>query len=130
MTRHANRRTSVATENSARRLAIQAVIALLALGSWTNSAMAEIASDKVAHAQASFAFGAVTGTVVENRFGAFALAMVPGISKEIRDSRQPGNFFSWGDLAADAVGAGLGVWVGNVVFRPTLHGIAFQYRFR
>lgn len=130
MARHGNRRNPVATGNAARRTATRAVIALVAFLSWANPATAGIAPDKVAHAEASFAYGVATGTVVENRFSAFALAMAPGLAKEILDSHQPGNYFSWGDLAADAVGAGLGVCVGHAVFRPTRHGIAFQYRFR
>jgi len=110
--------------------ATSAVLALVVFFSWTKLAMAEMAPDKAAHAEASFVYGVVSSTVVGNHFGAFALALAPGLAKEILDSHQPGNRFSWGDLAADAVGAGLGIWVGNTVIQPTRNGIAFRYRFR
>lgn len=32
-----------------------------------------------------------------------------GVAKELFDSTQPGNEFSWGDLAADAIGTAVGI---------------------
>ena len=46
---------------------------------------------------------------------AFAFAMVPGVLKEVVDSRQKGNYFSGKDLAADALGAAFGVWAGGAM---------------
>ena len=94
------------------------------------AARAEIGQDKVEHAAFSAVYGLMAGMTVENRWHAFALAMAPGLAKEIVDSRTPGNHFSLGDLAADAVGAGCGVWLGSTLIRPTRHGLAFQHRFR
>jgi uncharacterized protein YfiM (DUF2279 family) len=46
---------------------------------------------------------------------AFGCAMTPGVIKEVIDSAQKGNRFSVKDIIADAVGAGLGVYVGGLM---------------
>lgn len=91
---------------------------------------ADIGQDKVEHAAFSAVYGLMAGMTVENRWHAFALALAPGLAKEIVDSRTAGNHFSTGDLAADAIGAAAGVWLGSTLIRPTKNGLAFQVRFR
>lgn len=46
---------------------------------------------------------------------AFGCAMTPGVLKEVIDSTQKGNRFSFKDIVADAVGAGLGVYAGGLM---------------
>lgn len=46
---------------------------------------------------------------------AFGCAMAPGVLKEAIDSTQKGNRFSFKDIVADAVGAGLGVYTGGLM---------------
>lgn len=46
---------------------------------------------------------------------AFGCAMAPGVLKEIADSQQKGNHFSQRDIAADAVGAAIGVYTGGLM---------------
>jgi len=58
---------------------------------------------------------------------AFGCAMVPGLIKEAIDSRSKGNRFSTKDLLADALGAAIGVTVGNFVITP--NSITYQKSF-
>jgi uncharacterized protein YfiM (DUF2279 family) len=44
---------------------------------------------------------------------AFGCAMLPGLVKEVYDSRQPGNKFSASDLAFNALGAAVGIGAGR-----------------
>lgn len=46
---------------------------------------------------------------------AFGCAMVPGVIKEVIDSRSKNNYFSGKDLLADAIGAALGVYTGGLL---------------
>jgi uncharacterized protein YfiM (DUF2279 family) len=85
--------------------------------------------DKIEHASVSAAIGLATGTLIENKYEAFGVAMIPGILKEIHDSQQKNNFFSKGDLIADAVGAAIGVWVGNTYIRPMRNGLMISGKF-
>lgn len=72
--------------------------------------------DKAKHVAGSAALGAVAGVAVTDKQTAFALAMVPGVAKEVHDATRPGGSgWSWKDLAADALGAAVGVYVGNCV---------------
>lgn len=85
----------------------------------------KIQIDKVLHAAISTIIAIVFSTsaflVLVLKFGlaaliaaisafvaGFALSLTVGLIKELRDSRQPGNCFSWGDLAADALGSFVG----------------------
>lgn len=85
--------------------------------------------DKIMHAEVSMSLGIISGTMIENKYTAFGVAMIPGILKEISDSQQKHNFFSKGDIIADAVGAALGVWFGNTYIRPTVDGIIVSGKF-
>jgi uncharacterized protein YfiM (DUF2279 family) len=88
--------------------------------------------DKTEHFLGSFVLGAAAGGVFPDRpWAAFGAAMVPGVLKELIDSRQPGNKFSGKDLVADALGAALGVrtthWLIRV--RPGNVGVAYRTEF-
>lgn len=72
--------------------------------------------DKAKHAAVSFALGAGAGAIMpDNKTEAFALAMLPGIAKELSDSRKGGSGWSNKDLIADALGAYVGVQLGSNV---------------
>ena len=72
-------------------------------------------ADKLKHAQYSCAFGLAASYVrPESKWEAFGLAMIPGLLKELNDVRiKDGSGFSVKDMAANAVGAGACVQVGN-----------------
>lgn len=73
------------------------------------------APDKLAHFGSSFAWGALADTglfhlvdvmgPVERTAAASALGLLPGLGVEIADELSSKYSFSWGDLAADAVGS-------------------------
>lgn len=105
--------------------AIVAACAALSIGAhadtWTGQ-------DKAKHLGVSAAIGAVTGTAIEDKRWAFAAALLPGIAKEVYDMRHPATHTaSWQDMAANAAGAALGVYLGGVVIRP--HFIGYQTEF-
>lgn len=84
--------------------------------------------DKAKHLGVSAAIGAVTGTAIEHKGWAFAAAMLPGIAKEAYDMKHPATHTaSWRDMAANAAGAALGVYLGGVVIRP--HFVGYQTEF-
>lgn len=68
--------------------------------------------DKQLHFLVSAGFGVASGAYFESKWTAFGVAMLPGLAKEIIDSRSEGNKFSGKDIVANAVGAGLGVQLG------------------
>jgi putative lipoprotein len=95
----------------------------LVLAAFVSSAGADsdpwFAKDKYQHFGASAVLGLASSAVIEDKKTAFAVAMVPGILKEVydahhRDKHTP----SWRDLAWDAAGAWVGVHVGNLMIGP------------
>jgi VanZ family protein len=72
-----------------------------------------IGRDKWLHAGGSAGLGVVAATLTEDRKRAWALAMAPGVAKELYDARPGGTGFSVPDLIADGVGAYLGVRLGG-----------------
>lgn len=76
-------------------------------------------SDKAAHFGVSFALGVGASRLTDDTPTAVGLALLPGLAKEIYDSQQDCNRFSWKDLGWDAVGAYVGVRTGNWVLGPT-----------
>lgn len=86
-----------------------------------------VEQDKVKHAAVSAVFGAIAGASMDSKAAAFGIAMVPGLLKEIHDSRKDGSGFSGRDLAADAIGAALGVYVGNCVIRGRSLTCSFSF---
>jgi uncharacterized protein YfiM (DUF2279 family) len=70
--------------------------------------------DKVAHASVSLALGSSARLITPDPWKAWALAMAPGLAKEIYDARPGGTGFSVPDLIADAIGAAVGVKVAGL----------------
>lgn len=69
-----------------------------------------------AHLGISAAMGAAGILVFPDQPAAvFAACLTPGLVRELRQRRQPGNGFSWRDMAANAVGCGLGEIAGGAV---------------
>lgn len=90
-------------------------------------ALANDDSDKLKHFAVSFALGTASGAYFENKWTAFGVAMIPGLLKEISDSQKSNNHFSGKDMAANALGAALGVQFGNWII--TSRGLAFRSTF-
>jgi uncharacterized protein YfiM (DUF2279 family) len=65
--------------------------------------------------------------VTTDTWTAFGLALVPGVAKEIYDSQQDCNRFSWKDMSWNAAGAYLGVRTGNWLLGPT--GVSYRQAF-
>lgn len=84
-------------------------------------------ADKAKHFGVSALIGVATGMTIENRWSAFGVAMLPGLAKEIADSQKSNGHFSGKDLAADALGAVLGVHLGRWIVTP--RGVAYQSAF-
>lgn len=74
--------------------------------------------DKAMHLGGSAVIGMFASTMTSSEPKALAIAMVPGVLKEIQDRKTCGNFFSVKDLAADALGAYLGVKFGHTYIAP------------
>ena len=103
-------------------LSALATAACLALTTTAQAADDWDGADKGAHFAVSAVLGTASAMHFENKWTAFAVAMIPGLLKEITDSR-----FSGKDLAADALGAGLGVQIGHwIVSRD---GVAYRAAF-
>lgn len=108
------------------RLLLAALLALLlppavqAEDDWSGT-------DKSRHFAVSAVLGAVAGAHMENRWAAFGVAMIPGLVKELADSHKDNGRFSGKDLAADALGAALGVQLGHWWVSP--RGVAYRAAF-
>jgi len=84
-------------------------------------------SDKVKHIAVSAAFGTASAMHFEDKWVAFGVAMIPGVLKEIADGSRDNGRFSAKDLAADALGAALGVQLGNWIV--TTRGVGYRAAF-
>lgn len=79
-------------------------------------------ADKPKHVMVSAGAGFIAGSLGQE-LGltdgqAFAVAMIPGVIKELDDKTRPGGTgWSWKDLAADALGAYVGVKAGGAVLQ-------------
>jgi len=62
--------------------------------------------------------GAVAGSVIDNKWAAFAVAMVPGIVREEWKRERGYSSYSVPRLFWDALGAYVGVEVGHVLIAP------------
>lgn len=74
--------------------------------------LAGVGSDKYLHFLAcqviAFLTAKIVGCLVPYGWAllvGFVTAATVGLVKELRDRREPGNMFSWGDVIADLVGA-------------------------
>lgn len=83
----------------------------------------QIEHDKVQHFVTSAAFGALTVAALPDWSASsqMAVALLPGLAKELYDMRKGGSGFSGADLVADGLGAYAGVmgWRWLVVPRGT-----------
>lgn len=79
-------------------------------------------ADKSTHFAVSAVLGTASAMHFENKWTAFGVAMIPGLLKEMTDSR-----FSGKDLAADALGAALGVQFGHWIV--TRNGVGYRAAF-
>lgn len=70
--------------------------------------------DKIAHASVSATLGSTARILVDDPWKAWAIAMAPGLVKELYDSRKGGTGFGVGDLIADGIGAAVGVKVAGL----------------
>jgi len=84
-------------------------------------------SDKAAHFGVSFAVGVGASRLTTDTWTAFGLALIPGVAKEVYDSQQDCNRFSWKDMGWNAAGAYLGVRTGNWLLGPT--GVSYRQAF-
>lgn len=92
-------------------------IILLALSFQAHSF--EVERDKLMHFGVSAALGATSTYIVRDTerpiiYGT-ALALLPGLAKELRDSHEVGNSFSGRDMGANLAGALLGATISNSV---------------
>lgn len=71
--------------------------------------------DKQLHMGVSSVFGLVTGSTIDNKWAAFSIAMIPGLFKELSDETMPNNKFDIEDMAANAIGAAVGVTIGHEI---------------
>jgi len=83
------------------------VLLMLAFPAWGQDRWG--GPDKIKHVGVSCVFGIGSSLVTKTWWGAFGLAMIPGTLKETRDATIgiDGTGWSWKDMAANAVGAGL-----------------------
>lgn len=82
---------------------------------WIDSHDPRWMAPKTEHVVFSAAFGVAASALVEDKAAAFALALAPGVAKEIYD-RSRGGKFNWADIARDAAGAYAGVQLGGWAF--------------
>ena len=84
-------------------------------------------ADKGKHFAVSALLGTASAMHFEDKWVAFGVAMIPGVLKEIADSSRDNGHFSGKDLAADALGAALGVQLGHWIV--TRNGIGYRAAF-
>lgn len=109
-----------------RKITALCMLSLLSASVFANG----IESDKVKHVGISAGLGFASKLVIGEEEGipwkSFGLAMIPGIAKELSDDRRKnGSGFSKGDLLADALGAGIGVYFGEslITFQKEKKGV-------
>lgn len=89
-------------------------------------------NDKLLH----ISVRAIIGTGVVNTFPQLsaqqqiALTLVPGVLKEIYDSKQSGNYFSSEDMLANLVGAALGVYGSRWRIESKNENVVVRYNIR
>jgi len=110
---------------------MKTIIAIaLALSSITATAQDKWnGKDKAEHFAISFAVGFATGNQwPENKPLAIGVAMIPGLLKEVSDAQKGGSGFSGKDLAADLLGASLGVYSAHWLIGRQDKKVALMYR--
>lgn len=104
------------------------IIALaLLMFSASSQALDLTENDKKKHLAASAIISAVTYGITENLYTSYGVCIGTGLAKELYDEVDYGGF-SWEDMAADAIGCGLGIGLGKGI---TWAGnkIMFNYNF-
>ena len=98
------------------------IYALLALACSSSAAQDTWnGADKKMHIGVSFVLGFAAGAQwPDNRLKAFGVAMIPGVLKEVSDRGTTG--ISGKDLAADALGAALGVYAAGWMVSRSQNG--------
>ncbi len=109
------------------------LVALLLSAAAAYPALAQdrwLGADKPKHVAVS----ALSAVIVESMFAdtlnpaqRFWLAMLPGVVKELADSRRGGSGISGKDFAANALGVGLGMAGYHVVIKPGYVGINLKF---
>ena len=86
-------------------------VAVLLTAAFSSAQAQHLERDKVQHFVTSAAFGALTVAARPDWSAStpVAVAMLPGLAKELYDSRRGGGGFSAADLVADGLGAYAGV---------------------
>ena len=86
-------------------------VAVLLTAAFSSAPAQHLERDKVEHFVTSAAFGALTVAARPDwsTGSQVAVAMLPGLAKELYDSRRSGSGFSAADLVADGLGAYAGV---------------------
>ena len=82
---------------------------------WRQWQTGALRADRLQHASLSAAAALGIGIATDDAAIGFAGSLVLGITKELVDTRS--THFDWGDLAADALGAGLGAWAAAAATR-------------
>lgn len=75
-------------------------------------------ADKAKHLAVSAAISSAARVSGMSEWGAVGAAMVPGLAKELYDSRRGGSGWSNADLLADLVGAYLGSKIAGLIIGP------------
>jgi uncharacterized protein YfiM (DUF2279 family) len=101
---------------------------LLLLLLFPGLAFGQVAEDKKMH----FAVSAVAGVAAgiqwpDNKPLAFSVAMIPGVAKELLDAQKGGSGFDTKDLAADALGAITGVYLGGFMVQLNRRSVTLAY---
>lgn len=99
------------------KLFVAAMAALVSFNAFACKDSMKFTDDKQLHAGAEFVLGAASRSVIKSNTTAFAVAMVPGVLKEIGDMYGNG-CASWNDLAWDAIGAFVGVNTTHFIVGP------------
>ncbi len=86
----------------------------------------QFTQDKQKHFTVSAAIGAVSRSMIDDNKTALAVALVPGIAKELHDMRGNG-CASFKDMAYNAIGAAIGVASVNWIIRHDFIGYRKEF---
>lgn len=111
-----------------KHLAVAALAALALTAATAAHADRWIGPDKADHMAISAMIGVTTSMLIDDKTTAFAVAIVPGLLKEVYDSRQSNNYFSSKDLFADIIGAAIGVQTGHWILTHREKTTTLGYR--
>lgn len=85
--------------------------------------------DKIKHFAVEAALGTISGSIIEDKYLASAVALVPGVAKEIYDLKNPqSHCASYYDLAWDLAGVITGVNLGHWGIQKTSQTFLVTYK--